>query len=99
MGLLFTVRGAGYIAASLIVLSQNQKGLNQNSEVWCYFCKSNDDTNHVANSLLAYFMTLVLLSVCGVLFIWVYASKSLKFSVRAEEQYEMMREKVFLHRN
>ena len=97
MGLLFTIRGAGYIAASLIVLSQSQKGFNKNSEVWCYFCRSND-TSNVPNSLLAYFVMFLLLSVCAVFFLWVYASRSLKFSVRAEEQYEMMRDNVFLHR-
>ncbi len=97
MGLLFTIRGVGYIAASLIVLSQSQKGLNQNAEVWCYFCGSND-TSNVPNSLLAYFAMMVLLCACAILFIWVYASRSLKFSVRAEEQYETMRENVFLER-
>ena len=97
MGLLFTIRGAGYTAASLMVLSQTLNALNQKADVWCYFC-DNSDASNVPNSLLAYFVMLVLLCVCAVLFIWVYASQHLKFSVRAEEQYERMMENVFLHR-
>lgn len=96
MGILFTVRGSGYIAASLIVFSQTSNAPNQSPGVWCYFC-GNSDTSNVPTSLLAYFVMLVLLSVCAVLFIWVYASRSLKFSVRAEEQYERMMENVFRH--
>ena len=92
MGILFAMRGLGYLIAGSVVLSQGDRS---KPEFWCYFC---GEEEHTANSLFAYFVMLLLLCVCVVLFIWVYASKSLKFSVRAEEQYEKMRESVFMQR-
>ena len=92
MGILFMMRGLGYFVAGSVVLSQAD---TSKPEFWCYFC---GETEKTANSVFAYFVMLLLLCFCAVLFIWVYASKSLKFSIRAEEEYEKMRESVFMQR-
>ena len=91
-GLLFTIRGVGYLVAAAIIFSQADYNSPQ---TWCYFC-GYPEQHQVPNSILAYFIMFLLLLLSGGLYLWVYGSRFLKYSKDSDQVYVENLRKAFV---